>query len=43
MHKVTLKVLLEHIEEGRTLTGEELACVRAGLVANGAQCASKLP
>ena len=41
-NKVTLEVLLQHLEEGRTLTAGELACVRAGNVANGAHCASKL-
>ena len=37
LHDVTLKTLLQHIEEGVPLTPGELACVLAGHEANGAR------
>ena len=43
LHNVTLETLLQHIEEGAPLTTDELACVSAGMEANGARCAHRAP
>ena len=42
-HSVTLKMLLQHIEEGVPLTPDELACVRAGHEAKGALRQAHVP